>query len=552
MSLPDDSKYVVKTEEGPVCGYIDKVDGKSYYKFKKIPYARPPIGSLRFLPPLPIKPWDEELDCTQDAPLPFSYFVNNQIVGSEDCLYIEICTPKICTDKLLPVMFWIGGFSFICYMDSILDPKLIVEQDIVFVRCGYRMGPFGFLSINEFVAPGNNGLKDIVMALQWIQRNIRAFGGDPDNVTIFGISSGASLVHYMMLSPMASGLFHKAIIQSASAINNWSLEKNPTQPVIKLAKELKITKTDIVEIVKELKNVPPMDIMKACIELIKELQFGESVTFDSLFKPCIENEFESIPIFLSKSPAVILKSGVVNKVPFIIGVNNAEASVLDYLKGIFFDNYERKNENVNLLVPKSIANETLSNKISQKILDFYLDGEQTFREDSKQQYVQMMSDYYFLYNVNKTIRIQKQMAPECPLYYYIINYGGEWSVPKMLDFFNNSGHAAEIPFLFSVILPDGSLCKGSRDSMITRCRIIKMWTNFAKYGNPTPEENDPLLKITWDPVTSKDELNYLSISPNLTKGVNPFHERMSFWEQLHKENKFLRVVAHLDDIGVFW
>ncbi|CAH2071222.1 unnamed protein product, partial [Iphiclides podalirius] len=545
-------KYRLCSNDGPICGFIEQIDNKAYYRFKKIPYAKPPLGSLRFIPPVPVKPWNNELDCTEDAPPPASFFFQNKIMGSEDCLYIEVCTPKISPEELLPVMFWIGNIGFIINMDTILDPKLIVDRGVVFVRCGFRVGPFGFLSINEFLAPGNNGLKDIVMALQWVQRNIKAFGGDPNNVTLFGISSGGSIVHYMMLSPMATGLFHKGIIQSASAINNWSLEKNPIQPVMKLATELGIRKTDIVEIVKELKSVPYMDIMRASLKLIEKLQnLSAGKAFDSVFKPCIEREFEGVPVFLSKSPSIILKSGIVNKVPIMIGANNTEAMVLEYLEDNFNDIF-KTNMDPYRIVPTPLAAQTFAKNIDRKILNFYLDGADTLREDKKQQYVQLMSDYYFLYNVNKTIRIHKEIAPECPIFFYIINCAGEWIVPKYLDFFNKSGHAAEIPFLFQVTLPDGSICKGSRDSITTRRRIIKMWTNFAKYSNPTPDENDSLLKITWDPVTSKDELDYLCIGQDLTKGVNPFEDRMLFWEQLHREHKFLRTITHFNDIGVLF
>lgn len=155
------------------------------------------------------------------------------------------------------------------YLDNICDETLINAQDIVFVKCGHRLGPFGFLSINEFIAPGNIGLKDIVMALEWVQKNISNFGGDPSNVTLFGGSTGASSVHLMILSPMASGLFHKAIIQSSTALNRWSLAKNPVQNTLDFAKYMGINKTDKIEIVEELKNLSASTIMENYVELSK-------------------------------------------------------------------------------------------------------------------------------------------------------------------------------------------------------------------------------------------------------------------------------------------
>ncbi|XP_013165164.1 PREDICTED: venom carboxylesterase-6-like [Papilio xuthus] len=537
----------VLTKDGPICGLIENNDNKTYYHFKKIPYALPPVGPLRFMPPVPVKPWIEELDCTVEPSPPASFFFE-EVIGSEDCLYIEVYTPKNTTGQLLPVMFWIGSFNFVFNIDPLLDPRLLVDKGVIFVRNGFRMGPFGFLSTNDFVAPGNNGLKDIIIALQWVQRNIECFGGDPNNVTLFGASSGGSIVHYMMLSPMATGLFHKAIIQSACATNNWALDKNPKQAVLRLGKKLNISSSDSSEIVSILKTLPQEDIMKACFKLLSHVEFEEFMCY-GLFKPCIEDELEGITVFLSKSPALILKSGMVNKVPFVIGAYNSEACVFDYLKNNLYIHADIKS-GPSLL--KSMGENVFLKKMGQKILNFYYNSQNSTVVDNRYEYIQIMSDYYFLYNMINAIKKHKEIAPEIPIYFYIINFTGEWTVPKYLNFFNQGGHSADIPFIFNVKTKEGSVCKGNRDSMLMRCKISQMWTNFAKFGNPTPDEDDPLLNITWDPVTSKDELNYLSISPNFTKGVNPFYDRMTFWDELHKEHLFLQVLTHFNDIGVCW
>ncbi|XP_045494497.1 esterase FE4-like [Colias croceus] len=557
-NLPEESKYIIETQEGPICGYIDKSDEGTYYKFKSIPYAEPPLGRLRFLPPMVNKPWTDLRDCTQDAPLPLSFYLEEQIVGSEDCLYIEVSSPNVTPEVPLPVMFWIGSFNFIFYIDQILDPTLINNQDIVFVRCGFRLGPLGFLSVNDFAAPGNSGLKDIVFALRWVQRNISKFGGDPNNVTAFGSSTGGAIVHLLMLSPMAEGLFHKAIIQSSSALNGWSLGRNPAEGVVELAKQLNITKTDKIEIVEEMRTIPAEELIKAYGSCFKAGERLENDTFDSIFKPCIENDFEGQCVFLSKSPAIILKSGKFNKVPLIIGSNNIEASVLQYMKAGFYEDYEKFNKNVSLLVPKTLSNVNcdISKKIGQQILSFYFEGAESLNELTRKQYLQFLTDYYFLYYMDKTIRIHSQVAPECNIYYYVVHYGGEWYVPKILDFFNSIGHAGELPFLFRIKSgsPESSSSpqyyKGSRDSITTRNRVIKMWTNFAKYGNPTPTDNDDLLQITWDPVENENKLNFLSIGADLTKGRNPFYERMMFWEKLHQEHVILKIITHFNDMGL--
>ncbi|PZC81284.1 hypothetical protein B5X24_HaOG200158 [Helicoverpa armigera] len=548
--IPEEAKCIVETKEGPVCGYSEPTDEGICYRFKSIPYAKPPLGNLRFLPPSPVLPWTEVLDCTKDAPLPPTFSMSqNRVTGSEDCLYIELSTPNLKPDKPISVMFWIGGFGYSCIIDNIFDTSLITDQNIVFVRCGYRTGALGFLSITDYAAPGNCGLKDIVMALKWVQRNISFFGGDPHNVTIFGSSSGGAAANFMMLSPMATGLFHKTIIQSACALNNWSLSKNPSATAIELAKKFGIEKSSKTEVIEELRHVALDDLLTGFQNCRFVLTDGtDKDIIDTVFKPCIEVDLEGQAAFITKSPLAILKSGRFNKVPCIIGSNNVEGALLQHVVKDFYSNFETFNANVRLLVPKELARtDKLSENIGHQLLKFYLDGETHLREDTMPQFLQIISDYYFSYYVNKTVRLLCETTSSCPVYYYIINYAGEWSVPKQYNFFNSTGHSSELPFLFRIKMPE--LCKGSRDSRVTRRRVIKMWTNFAKFGNPTPDEDDPLLSITWDPVENKDRLNYLSIGSELTKGRNPFQARMKFWDDLHKEHAFLRALVYFNDSG---
>ncbi|CAG9559921.1 unnamed protein product [Danaus chrysippus] len=550
--LHEDEKCILTIKDGPICGYIERNEEGTYYKFKKIPYAKPPLGTLRFTPPSPVIPWTDLLDCTQDAPLPLSINEEKGNNGSEDCLYMEVNSPNITPNKPMPVMFWIGSCNYSYYIDQLYDSTPIVNESVVFVRCGFRLGPMGFLSINEFSAPGNIGLKDIVMALKWTQANISVFGGDPNNVTIFGSSTGGATVHYMMISPMAVGLFHKAIMQSSSALNKFSLNKNPTQAAIELAEKLGITTANKFDMVDELKKVPAEDIMEAYKELSdKSISNDNGKTFDLMFKPCVEKEFEGMPTFLSKTPSQILKSGNFYKVPIIIGCNNIEASVIQYIKTNFYEDFEKFNEDVSLLVPKSIAlNETLTKNIGEQLLNFYFNGNGVLNEHTRTQYLQLLSDFYFLYYLYNTVRLQYKYAPECPIYYYILNYAGEWDVPKALNFFNSIGHCGEVSFLFRIITPCKRFCSGSRDSITTRKRVVRLWTNFAKYGNPTPDENDPLLQITWDPVENEEKLNYLSIGSELTKGRNPYYERMKFWDKLHEQHALLRTILYFIDKSV--
>ncbi|KAJ2951905.1 hypothetical protein O0L34_g4156 [Tuta absoluta] len=549
-SIPNDLKCKVDTKDGPVCGYIERKNERDYYTFKGIPYAQPPVEDLRFKPPLPPKPWTNLIDCTQDAPIPMGFNFNDDLVGSEDCLYLDVISPNINSEKPLPVMFWIGKYAFFYHIDDIIDPSLLVDKDVVFVRCGFRVGALGFLSINEFIAPGNCGLKDIVLALQWVQNNINNFGGDANNVTIFGSSSGGSAVHLLMLSPMAAGLFHKAIIQSASALSSWSLCKNPILVVMELAKELGITRTSSVAIVEELITIEARKIVKAVWNMINKAITGANFL---VFSPSIEEDFEGQPAFLTKSPEMILKSGNYNKVPIIMGSNNIEGSIVEIVNENFYKDFEKYNKNPELIVPRSMSSDPDASKlIGLEVLRFYLDGECTLKPHNKTQFIQFISDYHYLYYVHRAIKLHCQFAPDYPVYYYILDFTGEWDVPEKFKMFNSMGHCAEIPLLFGMKISSAGpeICRGSRNSVRTRKKVIKLWTNFAKYGNPTPDEDDPLFQIKWDAVENPEKLNYLSIGPELTKGRNPFYDRMEFWEGLHREYWYLRAKVFFSDIGV--
>ncbi|KAJ4446944.1 hypothetical protein ANN_13646, partial [Periplaneta americana] len=208
--------------------------GREIFSFQGIPYAKPPVGELRFQPPQPPEPWTGVLKATKEGPdciqRPFPARPNSpEIVGDEDCLYLNVYTPQLPADgeatELLPVMVWIHGGGLLGGSGStdLYGPQYLLDKEIVLVTINYRLGPLGFLSTGDEVCPGNNGFKDQVAALRWVRDNIAAFGGNPDSVTIFGESAGGVSVHYLVLSEASRGLFHRGISQSGTATCTWSL-----------------------------------------------------------------------------------------------------------------------------------------------------------------------------------------------------------------------------------------------------------------------------------------------------------------------------------------
>ena len=221
---------VIATDNGPIRG----TTAGAMQAFRGIPYAAAPVGDLRWRAPQPHPGWQGVLDASEfGAHCPQVATPYGTPSTTEDCLFLNVYTPGKTNEgrpHLLPVMFWIHGGGLVVGESDGYDPSLLVARDVVVVTINYRLGELGFLAHPALSAEspvgtsGNYGLMDQQAAMRWVQRNIRAFGGDPDNVTIFGESAGGLSVHSELTSPLAAGLFHKAIVESGA----YSLNQ-PTQ-----------------------------------------------------------------------------------------------------------------------------------------------------------------------------------------------------------------------------------------------------------------------------------------------------------------------------------
>ena len=235
---------IVKTANGKIEG-ITNAD-KTVRIFKGIPFAEPPVGNLRWKTPQPVKNWTGIKKCItfsaspiQNKPVPFMCWSEEFIARpeplSEDCLYLNIWTSAKAKNEKQAVFVWIygGGLSSGSSNCAVYDGEEMAKKGVVFVSINYRVGAFGFMAHPQLSkesgnnASGNYGIMDQVASLQWIQKNIAAFGGNPNNVTIAGQSAGAFSVNALIASPLAKGLFHKAIAQSGGIFSHI-LSKNLT------------------------------------------------------------------------------------------------------------------------------------------------------------------------------------------------------------------------------------------------------------------------------------------------------------------------------------
>ena len=236
---------VIRVQGGFISGTTDPVS--HVISFKGIPFAAPPVGDLRWKPPQPVIPWQGVKTCSefgpspvQPKPVPFLMLTKDFLVPAEpmgeDCLYLNVWTAAASAHEKRPVLLWIygGGFNTGGAAAPAYDGSAMAAKGCVFVSFNYRLGIFGFFSHPELSrespthSSGNYGLLDQIAALKWVHENIAAFGGDPGNVTIAGQSAGSMSVNCLLASPLARGLFHRAIAESGTLVTNGSFISMPT------------------------------------------------------------------------------------------------------------------------------------------------------------------------------------------------------------------------------------------------------------------------------------------------------------------------------------
>lgn len=313
---------VILTKEGPVQGVL-KVsrEGKPFWSFLGIPYGEPPVGSQKFLAPLPKKPWSNVKKVTSFPPKCAQLDVINgvRVTGQLDCLFLNVFVSVAegqWKQPSKPVLVYLHGGGFASCGTSNLHPDLMMDQDIVLVIVGYRLGPIGFLNLQNTSNPGGNaGLLDQHLALQWVQRNIARFGGDSKKVLLFGESAGATSTHLHVMSPLSRGLFQKALLQSGTAMPTWAFSGLPRIIAENYARKVGCPTTDDSFILNCFETMDWEDLVGHQTSIHIPLDEKD------LFGPSLDGKF------LTKSPYAILRDRNYPPIPIMIGVNENEGNV---------------------------------------------------------------------------------------------------------------------------------------------------------------------------------------------------------------------------------
>uniref|UniRef100_A0A182SHG7 Carboxylic ester hydrolase n=1 Tax=Anopheles maculatus TaxID=74869 RepID=A0A182SHG7_9DIPT len=402
-------------------------DGTHYHLFKGIPYAVPPVGDLRFQAPVPLESFQKPvLECFVEGSKCLQYDqILNVLVGSEDGLFLNVYTPQLPDGNAsgLPVMVYLHGGGFLSGSgDSFLyDPIYFMEQRVVIVTFNYRLGPLGFLSFPEAGIEGNAGLKDQLLVLQWIQQNIAPFGGDPNNVTLFGESAGAKAAYLHYLSPVSSGEGMVALVKAQKHLHSYNTHPERLLPPVL--------------------HLPP-------------------------------------------------------------GVNVKE--------------------------------------LAQKVKRFYFQT-RPISDATLPEMMDLLSDNEYITATVTAAELMAKYQPKVKHYcYYFTHDGRLGNIKRLLNMAHLPGvcHGDDVFYMFHSAL--NAALRDDAAETIVRKAFVRMWSNFAYEGDPTPNGGDRSKGLTqWDPVEScvgKDyfKLRCLQIDASLKMVSNPFLKRTKFWRDLFR------------------
>ncbi|XP_059610770.1 esterase B1-like [Phlebotomus argentipes] len=528
---------VARTALGPIRGlHSENLWGTKYLSFYRVPYAKPPIGSLRFKDPEPAEPWTEVLDCTvesQGCSQKMMFLETFQ--GEEDCLHLSVFTRNSDPKKLLPVMVFIHGGGFVCGSNEtqVYGPDFLIEKDVVLVTINYRLGALGFLNLHDpnLSVPGNAGLKDQSMALKWVKNNISYFGGDPNCVTIFGESAGGASVHYHLISELSRGLFHRAIVQSGSAFSNWALSPDRDWAG-RLAQALGWNGIGgEAAILQTLMAADHMEIVTAQ-ETVLTPEIKQEGTINH-FVPSIEH-YQSDQCMIPRHPREMCRTAWGNAIPVMVGMTSEEGLIFypDIKKKI-----EKKDPSLTDCIPLDLKlpmNSAERKIIADKIKDFYFDKTKTAQE-KHDNYVNMYTDKDFAHGITRLVRSRCENSFKVPTFLYRFNHDLPTLVFVKPLFCPEPGvsgicHGDELPCLFKNSFTEVTISKDSTEYKAID-RMVTIWTTFAATGNPNCDATRPEL---WHPVAvTGPPFKCLNISERLEFCQLPETERMALWDSFY-------------------
>lgn len=469
-----------------------------------IPYAAPPVGELRWAAPAPAEPWEGVRDATAfgencvQPQLTVEPFVDEPRPQSEDCLTLNVWSGAGRSDERRPVMVWIHGGALI-YGSGDTDGAPLAEQGVVLVSINYRLGPLGFFAHPELSAAsphgvsGNQGFLDQIAALRWVRDNVEAFGGDPNRVTIFGESAGSLSVSTLMASPLAAGLFHRAIGQSGSIFaNRHGLTADSDGDGdgggealgVQLAEALGAPSENAVAALRE----------RDAMEVLAT--WDEGTTFNDYYRqPVIDGWL------LPAAAREIFAAGQHNDVPLMVGSNADEGSAIHPVVA--------PNAAASTAAYAAWLEERLGSDLAERALELYPAATD---EEAAQALSDVVCDDMFTW----AMRVWANAAGEAPVYLYYFSRvpPGEFGEKY------GSYHAAEIPYVFAQM---DAATTSAEDAQLATA-MSAAWVRFAATGDPNGGDLP-----AWPAYTAERE-DYMEFGDRVGPGTALRSEKVALWE----------------------
>ncbi|XP_071517860.1 esterase E4-like [Panulirus ornatus] len=571
----------VVTPSGTFLGhqYPSARQGRNIYAFTGIPYAKPPIGHLRFREPEPYGPHPTPYNATVTAPacLQWDNLRGRGPVGQEDCLYLNLYTnvvpepPGYFNTQPVVVFLQAGTWTSGSGADDLFQPDYMLESDVTVVTINHRLGPFGFLTTEDSEAVGNYGLMDQVRALEWVRDNVRYFGGMNDSVTVMGSGAGGTSAHLLMLSPWTRGastfpdnfaLMQRVISQSGTAYSPHAIVRNARVQALKLGFQLGCPTTSSRELVDCLRSVSGDKI----VDQIPAMYVWDEEPVP--FGPVVD-QWQGSQAFLPDEPHHLIRHQQFLQLPWMLGTNRDDGAfrVQDILRDTSLT--EQLNKQWEKYGPILLGLPSTSCKdpvdVANRIRKYYM-GKKKFGEESSKEFVEMMTDRFFLYPTDQAAKDHCYYLKNQHCYRYELAFTGRKSFLDILHqespqdvaksmfgaaefnprFHNTRGSHGwgvsfldELLFLFPSSKLDLTYKRDFDSDSASRVstHMIMLWTNFIKGSDPTPlldgwpDDVSPW-DTWWEPFVN-GYMFYLQIDPQMeSKDVPLKSEQMAFWHDL--------------------
>jgi len=478
-------------------------DGHTIYAFRGIPYGR---VKRRFAPAEPAGPWEGVLEADSDGPECLQWDeAQERVIGQEDCLYLNVYTlglpPK---NPTAPLVFLHGG-DWLAGSGSSrwYGPRYWLDHDVMLVTVNYRLGAFGFASTGDTEAPGNLGLHDQVLALQWINDNIQFFGGIAFLTTVMGEGTGGASVHLLQLTQRAKNLFERAISQSGTAFCPWAMVPETFNNTALLAERLACPLDHSSRMMECLRGVDGEEIVRATEHMIRR-----KMAMNAPFGPVVD--FYSPDAFLPKSPSELMAEVNFRHSPWIVGVNAHEGADMAYAWLSDPERLRQLDSQFTEILPELLSLSRSAGDpgaTSERIRKHYF-GSRSIDDSSASQLVDMLTDRLFLsctekaaywhafYSTHKVFVYQWNLKGR--LGYRDLQHAhktGEevphWHPGRRHSVNSNGDHNLgvsqkdELLLMFSNELAP---LYDAKDPMVQEIRsILNMWVTFVKTGDPTPD-----------------------------------------------------------------